>query len=303
MRYIKLGPGRKWAGDAIRRGIVPLDFRGVGHDACNRGDWAEVRRQLIAMGRNERALKDDERELKEFYGLGEDTLWFTIADGYVWWTFAQAEVLEGDRAGLEGPPRYRPVRAPWSNRSLSGLELTERSVSSALSRTASYQRAICAVQEADYLLRRIRGEDEPLRLRADQLREEMAATAAEMVCRLDWQDFETLVDLIFAHGGYKRETALGGAQADVDFVARQPLIGSSAWVQVKSQATQATFEDYLERFRRQASGGTFFFVYHTARQPIRPPLDMPNVHVWSAEKVAEDAIDAGLFRWIAERIL
>lgn len=79
VRYIKLGPGRKWAADSIKRGIVPLDFRGVGHDACARGDWAEVRRQLIAAGRKARALKDDERELKEFYTLGPDTLWFTFA--------------------------------------------------------------------------------------------------------------------------------------------------------------------------------------------------------------------------------
>lgn len=42
--------------DAIRRGIVPFDFRGVGHDACARGDWDEVRRQLIAMGRKARAF-------------------------------------------------------------------------------------------------------------------------------------------------------------------------------------------------------------------------------------------------------
>lgn len=303
VRYIKLGPGRKWAGDAIERGIVPLDFRGVGHDACARGDWHEVRRQLIAMGRNERALKDDERELKEFYGLGPDTLWFTIADGYVWWTFAQERVFEGDRDDADAPPRFRPVRTPWRNTSLTGSLLTERSVSSALSSIASYQRTICAVREAEYLLRRIRGEDEPLRLKANQLLGEMTTTAADLVRRLDWRDFETLVDLIFAHSGYKRQTALGGAQPDVDFVARQPLTGDSAWVQVKSHATQVVFEDYLKRFKREAGAGTFFFIYHSANRPIRTAADMPNVHIWSADKVASAAVEAGLFGWVTEHIL
>lgn len=303
VRYIKLGPARKWAAEAIKRGIVPLDFRGVGHDACARGDWDEVRRQLIATGRNERALKDDERELKEFYGLGPDTLWFTIADGYVWWTFAQDRVLEGDRDDADAPPRFRPVQTPWRNTSLRGSLLTERSFSSALCSIASYQRTICAVREAEYLLRRIRGEDEPLRLKANQLLGEMTTTAAHLVRRLDWRDFETLVDLIFAHSSYKRQSALGGAQPDVDFVARQPLTGDSAWVQVKSHATQAVFEDYLKRFDREAGAGAFFFIYHSANRPIRTAAIMPNVHIWSADKVASAAVEAGLFGWVTERIL
>ncbi|WP_091884637.1 restriction endonuclease [Bradyrhizobium sp. Rc2d] len=303
MRYIKLGPGRKWASEAIKRGILPLDFRGVGHDACARGDWDEVRRQLIAMGRNERGLKDDERELKEFYSLGQDTLWFTIADGHVWWTFAQDEVLEGDSDDTNAPPRFRPVRTPWRNTSLTGSLLTEHSFSSALSSIASYRRTICAVREAEYLRRRIRGEDEPLRLKADQLLGEVTTTAADLVRRLDWRDFETLVDLIFAHSGYKRQTALGGAQPDVDFVALQPLTGDSAWVQVKSHATQAVFKNYLKRFQRQAGASAFFFVYHSANRPIRTAADMPNVHIWSADQVASAAVEAGLFRWVAERIL
>ncbi|MET4183439.1 hypothetical protein ABIB94_005558 [Bradyrhizobium sp. JR7.2] len=302
VRYIKLGPARKWARDAIDGGIVPLDFRGVDHAACARGDWDQVRRQLIAMGRKDRTLKDDERELKEFYGLGPDTLWFTIADGYVWWTFAQDHVLEGDKDNVEAPPRFRPVRKPWCNTSLTGMSLTERSVSSALSSTASYQRTICSVRETDYLLRRIRGEDEPLRVKANQLLGNLTATAADLVRRLDWRDFETLIDLIFAHSGYKRQTALGGAQPDIDFVARQPLTGASAWVQVKSQASQAIFEDYLERFRREGSASSFFFVYHSAKRPIRMEGAFPNVYIWSVDRVANAVVEAGLFRWVADRI-
>src|SRR5439155_15303233 len=162
---------------------------------------------------------------------------------------------------------------------------------------------ICAVREADYLLRRIRGEDEPLRLKANQLLGEVTTTAMDLVRRLDWRDFETLVDLIFAHSGYRRQSALGGAQPDVDFVALQPLTGDSAWVQVKSQASQAIFENYLERFGRETGTGAFFFVYHSADRPIRLKTDMPNVHIWSADKVANAAVEAGLLRWIAERIL
>jgi hypothetical protein len=176
------------------------------------------------------------------------------------------------------------------------------SLSTALSSIAGYQRTICATREADYLVRRIRGEDEPLRLKADQLLGEISATAADLVRRLDWRDFETLVDLIFAHSGYKRRTALSGAKADIDFVAQQPLTGESAWVQVRSQASQAIFERYLERYRWGASASAFFFVYHSASRSLRTKADMPGVHIWPADKVANAAVEAGLFRWIAERV-
>lgn len=303
VRYIKLGPGRKWAADSIKRGIIPLDFRGVGHDACAKGDWDEVRRQLIAAGRKAHALKDDERELKEFYTLGPDTLWFTFANGCVWWTFAQDKVLEGDGDDADAPPRFRKVQTAWRNTSLTGSLLTERSFSSALSSIASYRRTICEVRDAGYLLRRIRGEVEPLRLKANQLLAELTTTAADLVRRLDWRDFETLVDLIFVHSGYKRQTALGGVQADVDFVARQPLTGDSAWVQVKSHASQAVFEDYLRRFEGEAGADAFFFIYHSANTPIRTGAPMANVRIWSAVEVARAAVEAGLFGWVTERIL
>lgn len=303
VRYIKLGPAGRWARKAISDGIVPFGYRFVGHEACVGEDWDEVRRQLIAAGRNDRVLKDDERELKEFYGLGEDTLRFTVADGQIWWTFAQASVCEGDKDDPDAPPRFRRTRTPWCNASLGGDPLTVRSLSSALTSTANYRRTICAVQRADYLVRRICGEDEPLRAQANQLIADMTATAVALIRRLDWRDFETLVDLIFAHSGYKRQTALGGAQADIDFIARQPLTGDTAWVQVKSQASQAMFEDYVERFRREACAASLFFVYHSAERMIRLRRPAPDVHVWSAQTIADAAVEAGLFGWLAERVL
>lgn len=157
------------------------------------------------------------------------------------------------------------------------------------------------MRETDYLLRRIRGVDQPLRVRANRLLVDLTATAADLVRRLDWRDFETLVDLIFAHSGYKRQSALGGAQPAIDFVAREPLTGASAWVQVKSQASQAIFEDYLERFRREGSASSFF-VYHSAKRPIRIKAATPNVYIWSVDRVANAVVEAGLVGWVAERI-
>jgi hypothetical protein len=39
--------------------------------------------------------------------------------------------------------------------------------------------------------------------------------------------------LIFTRGGWQRTGALGGGQADVDLVLKQPITAETAWVQVK----------------------------------------------------------------------
>jgi hypothetical protein len=83
---------------------------------------------------------------------------------------------------------------------LSGEPLNARELSSALTRTASYQMTICAIKHAEYLLRRIRGESNPLHAQAIAVSDEMRDIGLRMMRQLDWRDFETLVDLIFARG-------------------------------------------------------------------------------------------------------
>jgi hypothetical protein len=74
-----------------------------------------------------------------------------------------------------------------------------------------------------------------------------------MICRLDWRVFETLIDLILARGGWQRQSAVGGNQADVDMVLTQPITTEIAWVQVKSRSTQAELDDYVRRFHNDGS--------------------------------------------------
>jgi hypothetical protein len=78
----------------------------------------------------------------------------------------------------------------------------------------------------------------------------MCEIGLRMIRQLDWRDFETLVDLIFARGGWQRSSVLGKGQADVDLILTQPTIGETAWVQIKSGTSQAELDDYVGRFLR-----------------------------------------------------
>src|SRR5260221_655211 len=214
------------------------------------------------MGRTARGVSQGLRDLKDFYGLPDNALWVTMADGHFWWAFAEGPVVGIERSNSNEPARYRRTRAGWSKTSLTGEPLTVRSLSSALTRTASYQMTICAIKHAEYLLRRIRDERDPLHAQATALKVEMCEIGLRMIRQLDWRDFETLVDLIFARGGWQRSSVLGKNQTDVDLILTQPTIGETAWVQIKSGTSQAELDDYGGRVRPTGRFDRFFFVCH-----------------------------------------
>jgi hypothetical protein len=74
---------------------------------------------------------------------------------------------------------------------------------------------ICTIKYGDHLLRRIRGERDPLHAQA-MARLQLRAMGLRMIRQLLWHDFETLVDLIFARGAWQRSSVAGKGQPNVD---------------------------------------------------------------------------------------
>ena len=178
--------------------------------------------------------------------------------------------------------------------------MTARGLSSALTRTANYRMTICEFAREDYLLRRIRGEPEPLVEAATTLVGELRSTALAMIAQLHWEEFETLVDLIFARDGWRRTSVLGKDQPDVDMILDHRTSRQTAWVQVKTGAGQAELNDYLERFRLEGTCDRFYFVSSNPKGTLHLP-EARNLHLWAGPTLATAAIDAGLLDWLIER--
>ena len=300
VRYIKLGRGGMWSDEAISAGIIPFGYRHVQHEPCIQGDWAEVARQLRQAVRSPSGITQGLRELHDFYELDDNCLWVTFADGHLWWTFAETEVVAVADPAEEGPHRYRRTIGGWHRSSLTGEPLAVRSLSSALTRVAGYRMTICTVDREDYLLRRIRGEEEPLLTEARQLRAGLVDVATRMIAALDWRDFEIMVELIFTRGGWQRQSALGDGEVDIDLLLDQPTTGETAWVQIKSSASQAVLGDYLSRFHRDGSAQRFYFVCHSPKGTLTLPPGT-NLHLWAGGELAQRALASGLMDWLNDR--
>lgn len=300
VRFIRLGQGGTWAEEAIANGTIPFKYRNVAHAPCAAGNWDEVRRQILASGRKQGALGGDLRELRDFYELDDHCLWVTIAGGHLWWAFAEGPAIASNEEGEDRPMRLRRTLDGWHSYNLQGDPLTVKALSSVLTRVTAYQRTLCKVGPDDYLLRKIRGEEEPVVAEAVALKNQLEDVTARMISQLDWRDFEIMVDLIFARGGWQRQSATGDGEVDLDLFLTHPTTSESAWVQIKSSATQKVLDDYVERFRKSGAD-RFYFACHTAKGNLVLE-DQPGMHVWIGPELARRALGAGLLDWLIEHV-
>jgi len=296
VRYIKLGPGGAWFDRCIREGLLEVGHATVGHDLASAGDWDAVRAAFA--GNNPTKASDFTRELRDVYTLPDTALWITIGQGRLWWAFAEPEVfaVSGEGRGV----RARNVIGKWSSQDQKSRPLLLDGLSTRLTKVAAYRQTLCKVEHADYLLRRINGIEEPAVVTARAAQTQMVASARALIEALDWRDFEVMTDLIFAQSGWRRVSAVGGSdQADTDLVLEQAATGERAMVQVKSSATQGVVDDYLARFLRGGfSRG--FLVCHSPRSAISAPADAA-FHLWLGDRLAEQAMAAGLLPWLIEK--
>jgi hypothetical protein len=128
----------------------------------------------------------------------------------------------------------------------------------------------------------------------------MIEAAQEMISGLHWADFEDMVDLIFARTGWQRTSELGGTQKDIDLAILEPATGARGFVQVKSRATQAVLDDYLERYETGGGFNHLFFICHSPRGELRAD-GREDVHIWARERLADMAIRSGLYDWLLVR--
>jgi hypothetical protein len=299
-RYIKLGEGGAFAGACIEAGELGLSFASIPHDLCMRGDWEAVKQALIAQGRSQATATRQTGEIRDFYTLGADALWITFTEGRLWWCFAAPEVnWRNDLIGRL--PRRRLVIGQWRSHDIAGAPLLTRDLSTRLSCIAGYRGAVCRIAEQAYLLRRINGEVEPIVREAEMARETLYGLAARLIQRLHDKEFELLVDLIFQASGWRRLSVLGESEKDIDLLIEQIATGERAFVQVKSRATPAVFDDYVERFRSYPGCSRMFFVCHSPSPALRATTPPANVDFWGIETIAEKALRAGLFDWLIER--
>lgn len=300
-KYIKLGPKGSWEQRCFKRGILQLGFDEVPHKFGLTGDVDAIRAMYIDMGRKRQVATNYANQVCHFYKAPKDTVWITFSNGYLWWCLADEEVVmrsEETDFSIKGS-RYRKTINGWSNKNKFGNLLHDTGLSGNLTKVSSYQSVICNVDAFEYLIRKINGEDLPEIVRAKKIKDEMLWEIRGLLKLLTWQDFELLVELIFAQSGWQRIGATGGVQKTVDIELMLPTTKERAFVQVKSKTNQAQLNEYVERLSNREEAH-MFYVYHSGKEDLK--TDNPRVIVVGPERLSEMVLEAGLLDWLMAKV-
>lgn len=333
VRYLKLGSARDQLTETcLKDGEAFVHFGTADEDVfriCEQGMWDEykTRRERDELARaevqdgppasdserarRERAAKQNAtaaaHQLNAFWSSDDNTIWITFHDGRLYWT----------RFTKDGPTHdsirgsVRKVQGGWSDHDFSGEHvLTMVSLWGRLTKTAGYRSTTCAVEEpvAKYLLRRLRDEPHDYIDRTEAKLDELATALLGVVDKLTWSDFELLAELLFSGAGWRRITLTGSTMKFHDLVLEQPLDRRTISVQVKSAFKADEYERYAQAFQpqSQSNGGDFwrfYFIYHTDDKGLASTAkEYPDVQLVGPRELVELAVDAGLARWMIDRV-
>jgi hypothetical protein len=87
----------------------------------------------------------------------------------------------------------------------------------------------------------------------------------------------------------------------IDLEVQNTISGEIAFVQVKSSATQAILDNYVQRFsERRSRYKLMIFAVHSPKRTLMVSEKLP-VHVWTGQKLAEMVVDLGLVNFVETR--
>jgi len=162
-----------------------------------------------------------------------------------------------------------------------------------------FRGTICEVKEFEYLKRKLNGQLLPEVEDAARAENEMVKKIIPLMGLLTWQDFEMLVDLVFANSGWRRLGQVGKTQKTVDIELMLPTTGERASVQIKSAATKQDLAEYLNRLKDSQAYDRMFFVWHSGDVG---EAEAKNVELIGLDRLAKMVFDAGLTSWLREKV-
>ena len=304
--YIKLGRGNGWWPLALQTNTIRLGFRQFDFQLCSRGEWTAAK-SAYAVARPELdagKVTSATNQVRKFFERPDTTLWFTLADGDVWWCFAEPAVIDifdGDvEKESQTGARIRNAIDRWRNTDVNGKRLRQDTMTTKITKVVSFQETICEPHGRTDLIRIIRCQpSQEHDLAADTLNK-LKHHIGDILDQLQFDEFELLIELIFSSSGWRRISSLGGNQKFFDLALVLPTTGERCAVQVKSQTTRPIFDEHVEQFRNYSGYSRMFFAYHTPIEAFEN-RDPERVTVWTRYEIAQQVIRAGLVEWVLER--
>ncbi|HUZ07276.1 MAG TPA: restriction endonuclease [Candidatus Paceibacterota bacterium] len=300
--YIKLGRGGSWEEDSISKSLLRIGWSKYSLEDINSGRWSEIEKQLQIehTGKPQVATTDFNR-LRDIALSTPDDIWITFHGAKMWWGRLAAGGVESDQLS-----KFRRLEGKWSDKSLKGQLLVTSELPGKIAQLQGFRGTVCRVKETELLRRVLAGDRSPLALEISAHRDHLAIAAKNAIEQLHWKDYETLVDLVFRDTGWIRVSILGQQVKGYDLELREPITEDKYLVQVKSQASWKDLQESVSQFFPNDTAGDYkkiFFVTHKPADDLLDASDIPDyVDLIPPQQLANLVIDAGLSRWLEEKV-
>lgn len=296
--FIKLGTSGIWDNECLEKDqTIKVGFTEIGHDKCINSDWNFIRNYYKSINTPATWVSIYTNQLKTFYTSDKNTLWITFYKGKLWWAFASEEVY------WDGKSRYRKVIGKWSSTNINGKELYMEELSGQVLRVQNFRSTICEVSASNYLVKKINDEELPDVKKVNDDLKNLEKNLGNLIKKLNPDDFETLVDLVFRGLGCQRVGIIGKQQKTKDIELLAPISNERYAVQVKCAATKKVFDDYVERFEGLSGYAKCYFVVHSPDADLSKLQmdDDSKIVLWRLSEISKFSINAGLIEWIINK--
>ena len=303
VRYVKNGGGGRWWQAAKTNQQVHLGWKAIPPELLSKPQFDEIKKRMKAHYGSKRGATQDFNQLHELLDTPSQHIWMTFEDRYMWWcTVVDGATPNPDGEGNQKGNFWLVCERPWSNRSLNGKLLAMSDLPGTVTTVAGFKGTVCTPKAWRDILRIIQDEKDPDAALAAVARREYEQAVEKIVRRLSWQDFEQLIDLILTRTGWARISTLGKVLKGIDLEVQNRTADESAFVQVKSSATQTVLNDYVAQFSNQRDRyARMIFAVHSPIGDLTTPAGLP-VHLWTCDRIAEFVVHAGLGEWVESRL-
>jgi len=294
--FIRLGQGSNFAKECvIEKNTLKLDYREIDHNLCSAGKWEEVREQIIQKYNCTKGVATrSAQQIKYFYEEEKNTLWITFYNNLLYWCFLDKKVtLEKDGT------KYRKVIDGWNNKNIDGKTLFLENFNGRFLQINGYMGAICRVSEFSYLVNKINNEQKKETTEAQRAFNSLKEKITPLIKDLKPKEFELFIDLIFRNAGWHRTGKIGGTQNLIDLAIIHPITGERAVVQIKCKSQLSEYKKYEQQFLEMTEYDKFFYIVHSPESDLEKyNNEIENINIYFADKIAEMAINAGLYDWL-----
>src|SRR5260370_1956616 len=166
---------------------------------CQSKQWQDLTESFINDGRSQSTATRFTNESRIFFEDNGSTLWITFMGGSLHWGFL--DPAPAQQHTEDGHSVWRSVIGGWRCTDVSGEPLTNDRLSGALTKLAAYRGTSCAVDVADYVVRRINFEKIPPVERGIAALTELKIATEGRLTPLVPRDSVTLVALVYSTCG------------------------------------------------------------------------------------------------------